>query len=100
MHRVRVVEGELMNPVRAAEVPPQPLDAEAVRHMAPLREDVPAAADEIGGVKRRLELRDDVYQGLAVERLFVAVVIKVVAQLRLGRGGPLRPALEVFFEQW
>jgi hypothetical protein len=59
VHRVRVVELEDVYGVLVPEVAAQPLNAELVRDVALLREDVAAAADEVGGVEGRLELRDD-----------------------------------------
>src|SRR5262249_40129740 len=98
MHRMVVVEFEFVDSESIAEMPPQPLYAEAVGDMALLNEDVFPAPNEIRGIECRLEFGDRVVDDLAVDRLFILVVIKLFRQLRLRAGAPSGSPSKVLFD--
>jgi hypothetical protein len=93
-----VVEFEFVNSESIGEMPPQLLYAETVRDMALLNEDVFPTPNEIRGVKCRLELGDRVVDDLAVDRLFILVVVKLFRQLRLRAGAPSGSPSKVLFD--
>jgi len=82
-----------------AEVSPEPVNAGLVRHVAADAEQVPAAADKVGGVEDGLILVHDERDRLARLGEAIVAVVERIDQLRPRRGGPPRPARRVLLEQ-
>ena len=82
-----------------AEVSPEPVNAGLVGHVAADAEQVPAAADKVGGIEDGLILVDDKGDRLACLGEAIIVVIERIDQRRAQRGDPLSPLRGVFLEQ-
>ena len=96
VRRLRPHRLDQVHPVVRPEVPAQPGDPGVVGHVAALADEVPAAADEVGGVEGRLLLGGD---PPVAGRVLRGGVVQVVEQPRLGGGGPAGAGREVFPQQ-
>ena len=87
VHRARIVEGEAVHADAArGQMPGHPLDAGQIRHLAALREDIEATAQEVSGVEARLVL------GRNEARLFI-FFSRVVLE-RQGKGSAERRVIK------
>src|SRR5579883_3677775 len=98
MRRQRLAKCDAMHTKAATEMPLQPCRAEIVADEIGPPEDVAPEAREAGRVESGLDLGEQRTKR-KVERIRRGLGVKVVAQERLGRGGPARPAAKVVREQ-
>src|SRR5262245_60513830 len=99
MHRHGAPALDLMNPVAAAKMPSQPLDAHLIGDVARCDENIAPAAHEIGSVEHRFELGDDVAHLFASFGHAIMPIIELTGELWLGGRGPARSFSEIFLQK-
>ncbi len=100
MHGLATAGFEQGDAESVAEVSPEPVNAGLVRHVAADAEQIPAAADKVGGVEDGLIVVHDEGDRLARLGEAIVVVVKFIDQRRARRGGPPRPPRRVLLTQW